>query len=68
MTKNFKISVAYAHDFQNQITGPLILPFLGALPGTSVRTAATADAVQIGATVAFSLTERRSGLFSQARE
>jgi long-chain fatty acid transport protein len=53
MAKNFKISLAYAHNFQNQISGPLIQPGVGAVPGTSVRTAATADYVLIGATVAF---------------
>ena len=53
LTKNFKVSFAYAHNFQNQISGPIIQPGVGAVPGTSVRTAATADYIQIGATVAF---------------
>ena len=53
LTKNFKVSFAYAHDFQNQISGPIIQPGVGAVPGTSVRTASTGDFVQVGATVAF---------------
>jgi long-chain fatty acid transport protein len=53
VTKNFKLSFSYNHDFQNEISGPLILPFVGPVPHSSVRTAATADQVQIGATVAF---------------
>jgi long-chain fatty acid transport protein len=53
LTKNFKVSFAYVHNFQNQISGPIIQPTVGAVPGTSVRTASTADYVQIGATVSF---------------
>ena len=53
MTKAFKLSVAYAHDFQNSITGPLVEPFVGRIPNSSVRTAATADTVYFGASVAF---------------
>jgi long-chain fatty acid transport protein len=53
VTPQFKISLAYSHDFQNSITGPLIEPFVGRIPGSSIRTAATADVVYIGATVAF---------------
>jgi long-chain fatty acid transport protein len=53
VTKNFKVSFAYSHFFQNEISGPLIEPFVGAVPHSSVRTTATADIVQIGATVSF---------------
>ena len=53
VTKEFKLSVTYAHDFQNSITGPLVEPFVGKIPGSSVRTAATADSVYFGATVSF---------------
>jgi long-chain fatty acid transport protein len=53
VTKAFKISVAYAHDFQNSISGPLVEPFLGKIQGSTVRTASTADTVYFGASVAF---------------
>lgn len=53
VTKAFKISLTYAHDFQNAISGPLVEPFLGKIPGSNVRTASTVDTVYIGATVAF---------------
>jgi long-chain fatty acid transport protein len=53
VTKAFKISFAYAHDFQNSVSGPIIEPFVGRVPGSSVRSAATADGVLLGATVAF---------------
>ena len=53
MTQAFKISLAYAHDFQNTISGPLVEPFLGPIPGAKVRTSTTADTVYVGATVAF---------------
>jgi long-subunit fatty acid transport protein len=53
VTKNFKVSFAYSHFFQNEISSPIIEPFVGAVPHSSVTTAATADLVQIGATVSF---------------
>ncbi len=53
VTQAFKVSRAYAHDFQNATTGPLVQPFVGRLAGNSVRTASTVDSVYIGATVAF---------------
>ncbi len=53
VTKAFKVSLTYAHDFQNSISGPLVEPFVGRIPNSSVRTAATADSVYFGASVAF---------------
>lgn len=53
VTTRFKLSVTYSHDFQNAISGPLVQPFVGRIPGSSVRTAATADVVYIGASVGF---------------
>jgi len=53
VTKALKLSLTYAHDFQNSVSGPLVEPFLGAIPGSRVRTATTVDTVYIGATVAF---------------
>ena len=53
ITPIWSVSGAYAHDFQNQISGPLIQPFVGAIPGSNVRTAATADGFLLGTTVKF---------------
>ena len=53
VTKSLNVSLAYVHSFQNSNTGPIIQPFLGAIPGSSVRSAATADSVIIGASVYF---------------
>ena len=53
VTKALKLSLTYAHDFQNSITGPIAQPFVGAIPGTSVRSTTTVDTVYMGATVAF---------------
>jgi long-chain fatty acid transport protein len=46
------LSMAYAHGFQNSIEGPFITPF-GAIPGSSVKTTASADTFLIGASVQF---------------
>jgi long-chain fatty acid transport protein len=53
VTKAFKLSIAYVHFFQSVNNGPLILPFVGQVPGGSVRSASTADSVILGATVTF---------------
>ncbi len=53
VTKALKISATYAHDFQNSITGPIVQPFVGAIPGTSVRSSAQVDSIYVGASVAF---------------
>lgn len=53
VTKALKLSLTYAHDFQNSISGPIVQPFVGAIPGTSVRSTSTVDTVYMGATVAF---------------
>jgi long-chain fatty acid transport protein len=53
VTKTFKLSLAYAHDFQNAISGPLVEPFIGRVPNSSVRTSSTVDSVYLGATVSF---------------
>jgi long-chain fatty acid transport protein len=53
VSKSLKLSLAYVHYFQNSNTGPIVLPFVGPVPGSSVRTAATADSVILGASVAF---------------
>jgi long-chain fatty acid transport protein len=53
VNKSLTLSLAYSHDFQNSNTGPIIQPNVGAIPGSSVKTSATADAVIIGASVYF---------------
>jgi long-chain fatty acid transport protein len=46
------LSVAYAHLFQNSITGPYITP-LGTVPGSSVSSTVSADSLLVGASVKF---------------
>jgi long-chain fatty acid transport protein len=46
------LSLAYAHGFENAIDGPLVTP-LGSVPGTSVRSQASADTLLFGASVRF---------------
>ncbi len=53
MSKSLSMSLAYVHCFQNTNTGPIIQPFTGAIPGSSVRESATADSVIMGASVLF---------------
>jgi long-chain fatty acid transport protein len=53
VTKSLKLSLAYVHFFQNSISGPLQAPFVGTVPGSSVKSTATADSVVLGANVSF---------------
>ncbi|MGE5755263.1 MAG: OmpP1/FadL family transporter [Planctomycetaceae bacterium] len=53
VTTALRLSIAYVHYFQNAISGPLVEPFVGPVPGSSVRSAATADSVILGASVLF---------------
>jgi len=52
VTQNFKLSLTYAHFFENSISGPIITP-AGAIPGTSVTSKASADSVTAGASFLF---------------
>jgi long-chain fatty acid transport protein len=45
--------VAYLHGFQNQVTGPIDAPGIGAVPGTSVTSAISADALSAGITIQY---------------
>lgn len=47
-----RLSAAYSHYFENDINGQLHVPG-GAVGGTSVRSAASADSLLVGATVLF---------------
>lgn len=53
VTASLKVSLTYSHFFENSISGPMISPVFGALPGTSVTAKASADAVTLGATYLF---------------
>jgi long-chain fatty acid transport protein len=52
VTDCFSVSAAYAHAFQNSVTGPLVVPF-GAVPGTSLTSVVSADTFIVGATFRF---------------
>jgi long-chain fatty acid transport protein len=46
------VDMAYAHAFQNSVTGPLVGPF-GAVAGTSITSVVSADTFLLGATLRF---------------
>ena len=52
VTSCFLLSMAYAHGFENSVSGPIISP-LGTFSGTSVSSTVSADTVVLGATVKF---------------
>ena len=52
VTPAFVLSMAYAHAFDNSITGPLVTP-AGPVPGSSVTSQVSADTFMFGATVKF---------------
>ena len=52
VTESLSLSLAYAHAFQNSVSGPFVTPF-GSLPGTSVTSIVSADTFLFGATVRF---------------
>jgi long-chain fatty acid transport protein len=52
LTDCFSLSMAYAHAFQNSVSGPLLTPF-GEIPGTSITSVVSADTFVIGATLKF---------------
>jgi long-chain fatty acid transport protein len=52
VTDSFTLSMAYAHAFQNSVTGSFVTPF-GSVPGTSVTNVVSADTFVIGGTVRF---------------
>jgi long-chain fatty acid transport protein len=49
LTSSFKVSIAYSHFFENSVSGPIYAPGFGAVPGTNIRSTASADSVLIGA-------------------
>jgi long-chain fatty acid transport protein len=52
VTDCFLVSLAYVHDFENSISGPFITP-LGTVPGSTIKSQTSTDAILIGATVKF---------------
>jgi long-chain fatty acid transport protein len=52
VTDSLSLSLAYAHAFQNSVSGPFVSPF-GAIPGTSVTSVVAADILMLGVTVRF---------------
>jgi long-chain fatty acid transport protein len=51
-TESFRVSLAYAHAFDNSIQGPYITP-RGTIPGGSIQSTTSADTWLIGATIKF---------------
>jgi long-chain fatty acid transport protein len=52
MWDSFRISMAYLHEFQNSVSGPIVGP-AGAIPGSSVMSTVSGDAFVVGVTVWF---------------
>jgi long-chain fatty acid transport protein len=53
LTSNEILSLAYLHGFQNQLSGPIQAPGFGDIPGTSVTSSVSADALSAGVTVQY---------------
>jgi long-chain fatty acid transport protein len=52
VTGNLLLSLTYAHDFDNSITGPIVTP-AGTIPFSQVKSDITADAILLGASLRF---------------
>ncbi|MAT70485.1 MAG: hydrocarbon degradation protein [Planctomycetaceae bacterium] len=53
VARNASLNVAYLHAFEAQQTGPFVLPGVGAVPGSSVTSTVSADALSAGFTVKY---------------
>lgn len=53
LTESLGVSLAYVHGFENSISGPMYLPGVGALAGTSVTSKVWADVFIAGLTMKF---------------
>ncbi len=53
VSARLKLSLAYAHFFENSISGPMYSPVFGALAGTNVTAHAAADTVSLGASFCY---------------
>jgi long-chain fatty acid transport protein len=52
-TEKLVLSLAYLHGFENSVSGPFQVPGVGPLPGTSVTSRVSADALGLGVTVRY---------------
>ena len=48
LTDNLSLSLAYLHGFESRSVGPIAVPGIGAIPGTSVASEISADALSLG--------------------
>lgn len=48
LASNEVLSVAYLHGFENHVSGPIQAPGYGDIPGTSVTSSVSADALSVG--------------------
>jgi long-chain fatty acid transport protein len=53
MTDQVSLSLAYVHGFENSVTGPIQIPGVGPLVGTSVTNKISADAISAGVAVRY---------------
>ena len=53
LTDTWKFSVAWVHAFENSISGPMVFPGVGPVPGTSAKSEMLADALVVGMSVQF---------------
>jgi long-chain fatty acid transport protein len=53
LSRALLVSLAYMHVFENTVSGPLVSPVAGVVPGTSVENAVAADSLILGLTVQF---------------
>lgn len=51
--ENVAANIAYLHGFEGSSTGPFVLPGVGAVPGSSVTSSISADALTAGVTVKY---------------
>ncbi len=52
VTRDFSLSLAYTHAFENSVAGPLVTP-VGPVPGYRIQSTASVDMLTVGATVKF---------------
>ena len=53
LTDRLLLSLTYLHGFENSVTGPMVLPGVGSLAGTSVTSKISADALAAGVTMRY---------------
>jgi long-chain fatty acid transport protein len=53
ISDSFSLSLSYGHGFENSISGPIVSPTVGVIPGSSVKSVVSADSVMFGGTIVF---------------